>query len=213
LVCEMALVDLCLAEPLLPLGDLLGRLEGLESRLVGAPPRQPSQSPASLPVAGAKVTVALAAPQNDVPAAPTRAAEPATRSAGGGPVNLANFWRDVKERIARQSPMIAAALEHAALSSASEGQLTLVMSEKFQCEQVEKNRAKIEAAMLEVSGIVYRLEVRQGDTRAAVVPSSVRSEAEAADNDKRRREEEARKHPMVQKAQDVFGAKVTGIKT
>ena len=39
LLYEMALVDLCHAEPLLPLGDLLERLEVLEGRLgSGAPP-------------------------------------------------------------------------------------------------------------------------------------------------------------------------------
>jgi DNA polymerase III subunit gamma/tau len=238
LVCEMALVDLCLAEPLLPLGDLLGRLEGLESKLAGAPiaassaganslapvrramisdqpssPRNPPAFQPPAPAAAAQVTVALAAPQNDVPAATIRTAEPLQRPKSTGPNNLSNLWRDVKESIARQSPMIAAALEHAALTSASEGQLSIVMSEKFQCDQIEKNRAKIEATLLEVSGVVYRLEVRQGDTRSAAVPSSVRAEAVAADNDKRNREEEARKHPMIQKAQDVFGAKVTGIKT
>ncbi len=39
LILEMALVDLCQAEPLEPLGDLLERLEGLEGRVAGAAPR------------------------------------------------------------------------------------------------------------------------------------------------------------------------------
>ncbi|MDX2021453.1 MAG: DNA polymerase III subunit gamma/tau [Deltaproteobacteria bacterium] len=241
LVYEMALVDLCLAEPLLPLGDLLGRLEGLETRLAGgapppaggppapgrrptapAEPAPPVAPPASRGMSGggpqalALVTPiaahAWAPPQNDVPAppSPARVAEPRPAPGMG---DLVRFWRDVKDLLQQRSPMLAAALEHAGVSSANEGLLAVVLPEKFQCEQVEKNRAKVEAAMQEVAGMPIRLDVKQGESRAAVMPSTVRSEADAADADRRRREEEARKHPMIQKAQDVFGAKVTGIKT
>ena len=159
-----------------------------------------------------------APPQNDVPvvalsASAARESSAASAPAPGGIGDLGRFWREVKDLLQRRSPMIAAALEHAAVSSATDGLMALVLPEKFQCEQVEKNRAKVETAMQEVAGTAIRLEVKQGQVRGAVMPSTVRSEADAADVDRRRREEEARKHPMIQKAQDVFGAKVTGIKT
>ena len=215
LICEMALVDLCLAEPLLPLGDLLGRLEGLESKLAtrGVPTRAsaPGAAPAAAPAAISAVV--WAPPQNDVPVMALPKPPPAPAPASGPTGDLANFWRRVKEVIAQRSPMIAAALEHAAVSSASEGVVAVMLPERFQCEQVEKNRLRIESAMQEVGGSSFRLEVRQGENPAAAMPSTMRSEAEAADIEKRRREDEARKHPMIQKAQDVFGAKLTGIKT
>ena len=127
--------------------------------------------------------------------------------------DVERFWRDVREAAQTRSPMLAAALEHASLSTVTEGQVTLVFSDRFQCEQMERSRAKVEAVMAEVAGHAVRLEVKQGEARAAVLPSVVHVEANAAELDRRRREEEARRHPMIQKAQDVFNAKVTGIKT
>lgn len=128
-------------------------------------------------------------------------------------VDLPAFWRSVREAVQARSPMLAAALEHGALGAVSEGHVIVLLPDRFQCEQVEKSRPKIEAVMLEVAGRPVRLEVKQGQSRAAAIPSTVHVETHAAESDKRRREDEARRHPMIQKAQDVFGAKVTGIKT
>ena len=57
LLFEMAALDLCAAEPMLPLGDLLQRLDELESRLRGSPraPAAPAQARRRLRPAGARV--------------------------------------------------------------------------------------------------------------------------------------------------------------
>lgn len=128
-------------------------------------------------------------------------------------MNLGAFWREVKETVQRQSPLLAAALEHAGLGACSDAHITALLPDKFQCDQLERHRAKVELVMQEIAGFPVRLEVKQGGERAAVLPSTIQAEASALDVDRRRREDEARKHPMIQKAQDVFGAKVTGIKT
>ncbi|HEX7596762.1 MAG TPA: DNA polymerase III subunit gamma/tau, partial [Polyangia bacterium] len=74
LLLEMALVDLCHAEPLLPLGDLLDRLEKLEGRLGSALPAR-SPGPAPRPPGPAPTRQAVVA-------APTRpASAPAPLSA------------------------------------------------------------------------------------------------------------------------------------
>ncbi len=250
LLYEMAMVDLCLAEPLLPLGDLLGRLESLEGRLGpsggtpggAAPPtgggpgaRKPLSAqpppPASRAMNSEAGAVALQEapavaspprptlvpppaawppPRNDVPVASVTVASPARSP---HTADVSRFWQEVRETVQTRSPMLAAALEHAAVADVSEGHLTAVFSDKFQCDQVERNRAKIEAIMADLGGRPIRLEVKQGEGRAALMPSPVHSEAHAAESDRKRREDEARRHPMIQKAQDVFGAKLTGIKT
>ncbi len=61
-----------------------------------------------------------------------------------------------------------------------------------------------------------KIVLQEGGPRAAgapVVASEVRREADAAANDRRRREKEAREHPIVRKAQDVFGVSVKEVKT
>ncbi len=84
LLFEMAALDLCAAEPMVPLGDLLQRLEDLEGRLRGsgggarpaavAPP--PAAPPAPTPSRPAVSSAAAATPR--APAAPAPAAAPAT---------------------------------------------------------------------------------------------------------------------------------------
>ena len=264
LLYEMAMVDLCLAEPLLPLGDLLGRLESLEGRLGPSggtpggtsPPgggrkpgpeklqeRSSGTSPAG-PAALSTSAPAASAPEQSAPLTqPTPPVAASARSGNGGlgldmattawgkPYNdvpeqdepaaavrkpaleVNRFWQSVREAVQSRSPMLAAALEHAAVGDLTDIQLTAVFSERFQSEQVERNRPKIEAIMAELAGRPMRLEVKQGGTRAPLMPSIAHVEADAAESDRKRREEEARRHPMIQKAQDVFGAKVTGIKT
>ena len=51
LLFEMAALDLCAAEPMLPLGDLLQRLDELEARLRGGAPRAPAAPAPSAPPA------------------------------------------------------------------------------------------------------------------------------------------------------------------
>jgi len=43
--------------------------------------------------------------------------------------------------------------------------------------------------------------------------SSVGREAEAAEGEQRKRESEARQHPMIRKAQELFGAAPKEVKT
>ncbi len=259
LILEMALVDLTSTEPLLPLGDLLKRLEELEGRL-GEGGGPPSRGPGDPPPRRGPVPPA-AAPTPPRPAGhsgPARAeggggapagAPPVERSAGpeparppaGGPAppapapraqvgappppvppsgptpaaaNAIEGWRLVRLRF-EERPSLAAALDHAEVTEWAPGKVTLVFSERFMMDRVEKYRADVEQIVSDVTGTAVRLALQQGAARAAppVLRSEVAREADAAAADRQRREREAREHPIVRKAQEVFGVSLREVKT
>jgi hypothetical protein len=84
-----------------------------------------------------------------------------------------------------------------------EGLVTLTFAEKFNADQVEKARAEIEPLISSALGRPTRLALK------------VESQAgrEGDDADRRIRETEARQHPMIRRAQDLFGAPLKEIKT
>ena len=98
LLFEMAALDLCAAEPMVPLGDLLQRLDDMEGRLRGAPraPGAPAPSAPPAPAGGGSRPKAPAGPKSwAAPAgrrarhagrrgAALRAALPRARGAGVG---------------------------------------------------------------------------------------------------------------------------------
>jgi hypothetical protein len=93
--------------------------------------------------------------------------------------------------------------------------VTLVFSERFMMDRVEKYRADVEQIVSDVTGTAVRLALQQGAARAAppVLRSEVAREADAAAADRQRREREAREHPIVRKAQEVFGVSLREVKT
>ena len=219
LVFEMALVDLCQAEPLLPLGDLLARLESLEVRLAGgAPPSTPSGNRSGDRGGGATTSTAVRASGESgwpVPrAAPqaVNAALPAPRSR----IDLANptaVWVAIQSALEKDSPLLASALENAAVEAIDADVIRLRMTESFQMGQVESARARLEAMIEKVLGQPMRLQVRLGESQATMaVPARARVEADIAEQHRHKLENEAREHPMVRKAQELFHAGVAGVK-
>jgi len=225
LMFEMAGVDLCAAEPMLPLGDLLQRLEALEGRLTGgatrpaapqaqgpresAPtPSPPAKSegrswgtPAAAPAAAAPTAVKSPAP---VPAAKLESAEDQSP---------AEVWRRVLAGLEVKRPRLGAQLAHAEVAAFVGATITLAFPDKFAADQAEKARAEIEAVVSEVVGRSVRLAVTVGAQAAAAVQSAVGVESEALSADKKAREQEARQHPVIRRTQDLFGASLKEIKT
>ena len=76
-------------------------------------------------------------------------------------------------------------------------------------------RAEIEQALAAEVGSPMRVVFKQnqGDSAAPMIRAEVSDEAEALSADKRKREQEARQHPIIQKAQDLFGVAIREIKT
>jgi len=202
LLLEMALVDLCNAEPMLPLGDLLDRLEKLEGRLggAGALPTRPA-APDSRPRAATRQS----APP--VPPAPTSVPALSPDS------DIAEVWRRVRESFGHR-PAMAAALDHAEVCGWEGGAVILQFSQKFALDQTGKFKSEVERALTQITGTATRVELKMATGEVLpLVRSEVGREAEAAHIDQHQRETEAREHPMIRKAQDLFGVAPKEIKT
>jgi len=233
LIIEMALVDLCFAEPLLPLGDLLDRLGKLEARLSGAaaappaprgadprprlaivPSAPPSASPPAQPVpppsAARPLVAAVPGPSAPLPL-PTA---PRPGEQGAPESDIAGVWRRVCESFGHR-PSIAAALDHAEVGSWVGGQVTLLFDQKFALDQTAKSKVEIERILSQITGSPTHISLEIGAAQAgkALVRSEVGREAEAAQAEQNLRESEARQHPMVRKAQEIFGTAPKEIKT
>ena len=238
LILEMALVDLCQSEPLEPIGDLLERLEGLEGRLTGgvsAPPLRspasiapspsssssPSSSPAPRPVPAAALPVAAAppvvavAPVSSSQASTTRSTT--TTAPSGGGESAAEIWHRIRSGFEEKRPRLAALLAHAEIGELGAGRMNLVFRNRADADAGEKVRAEIEQAVAAGFGHVVRLVISGRDAGPAAGPAAVRSEVaveeEAQASDRKSREAEARQHPMIKKAQNVFGVSLKEIKT
>ncbi len=255
LLYEMAAIDLCAAEPMVPLGDLLQRLDDLEGRLrgarsapvpggggsapaPGAPPPAKSAtakppgpgprawgtpaSPAPSPAATSPTEAgAVAAPVPVALANPVVSASPASaptslpqRKPAGSP---AEIWRSILTSFEAKRPRLAGLLAHAEVASMTTGAVTLLFPDKFTSDQTEKSRGEVEASISEALGQPTRVTFSVGGpangTTVRTVRSEVGQQSDAAAADRKARENEARQHPRIRNAQDVFGAALKEIKT
>jgi hypothetical protein len=92
--------------------------------------------------------------------------------------------------------------------------IVLGFSDQVDVENTERARAEIEAALATQLGGPVRLHTKltRATDAAPVVRAETLDEADALQADKRRREREAREHPLIQKAQDLFGVAIREIK-
>jgi DNA polymerase III subunit gamma/tau len=205
LVLEMALVDLCNAEPMLPLGDLLDRLEKLEGRLAGtgALPARPAPESRPRGVPPARQSVAV----------PAAATAPAAAPPLPPDSDISEVWQRVRESFGHR-PAMAAALDHAEVSGWEGGAVTLQFSQKFALDQTAKFKPEVERALSQITGTATRVELKMATGKVLpLVRSEVGREAEAAQLDQHQRETEAREHPMIRKAQELFGVAPKEIKS
>ena len=213
LIVEMALLDLCFAEPLLPLGDLLDRLGRLESRLASGTTAQPAARPGE----PRPRLAAVSAPPPPTPPAGggPKAAPPAQPAAQLPPeTDIASVWRRTCEAFGHR-PSIAAALDHAEVAAWEGGQISLVFDQKLAMDQTAKSKAEIERVISQIVGSPTRIAFQVGasDASKALLRSGMDREAEATLVEQRQRESEARQHPMIRKAQELFGTAPKEIKT
>jgi len=229
LILEMALVDLCFAEPLQPMGDLLKRLEEMETQLQDGAPAAPAATnrprtadpareapraapPPPAPLRSQEPPAPPPAPlrSQEPPAPPPPTPEPPARSPA---TSVDDLWRRLRIRF-EDRPALAAALDHGAVEKWDKGQLQLVFGDRLMMERTEKHRKLIEDALLELAGAPTTLRCSLGapSAGAPLVQSETAREAETAAQDRRRREEEARQHPIIRKAQELFGVAPREIK-
>jgi len=124
----------------------------------------------------------------------------------------------VKTELESRRPRLGALLANASVLEMDATKLVLGFADRSDADSAEKARTDLEQALsAELRGsirIVAKHVAAAATTAAApVMRAEVVDEANAAALDKRRREQEARQHPMIQKAQDLFGASIREIKT
>jgi DNA polymerase III subunit gamma/tau len=248
LLYEMAAIDLCGAEPMVPLGDLLQRLDELEGRLRGVrplaaaggagPPVAAKIPPASKPAAPAAAPKSWATQPRSASAAEGPVAGPAggggpapvpeadsgepgppeqvvggPGSPPGAPESLDEAWRRLLRTFEGSRPSLAALLAHAEVISSGPSALSLAFSSKIDADRAEKARGEIDPAVSSALGRPVRISFTVGSNGPAAVRSEVGVENAAAVADRKNRELEARQHPVIRSAQDVFGASLKEIKT
>jgi hypothetical protein len=148
--------------------------------------------------------VAVAAPP--VAAAPEIAPAPAA--------NSDEAWRRILGIFEKKSMSLGAMLAHADVTSLVPGALTLSFASKRDADKAEREAAEIEAVASSVLGKTTKLSVVVGTNgHGPAVRSEVGQQNDAAAADRLAREAEARQHPLIRSAQDVFGAALKEIKT
>jgi hypothetical protein len=125
-----------------------------------------------------------------------------------------DIWRSVLATFEEKRPRLGALLAHAEVSVLSPGSITLAVPDKLSVDQAERARAEIEAAVSTALGQPTRLAFVVGaQGRPAVLRSEVSAEGDALSADRKNRELEARQHPVIRHAQDVFNTSLKEIKT
>ena len=219
LLFEMAALDLCAAEPMVPLGDLLQRLDELEGRLRGGPraPSGPATSPPPAPSGGgsSRPKAPSSGGQRSwaAPAAPAPEAPAIAAPSPSGSENVAESWRRVMAAFEAKGPVLAALMAHAEVVSLSPGEVALAFASKLEADRAEKARTQIEQITSATMGRPVKMSFTVGAPSGSVLRSEVGTESEAAHADRQNREAEARQHPAIRRAQDVFGAALKEIKT
>ena len=113
-----------------------------------------------------------------------------------------------------RGPRLASLLAHAEVVSLSPAEVTLAFASKLDADRAEKARAEIEQVTSATLGAADEgVALGRAAPAASVLRSEVGTEADAADADRKNREAEARQHPVIRRAQDVFGAALKEIKT
>ena len=191
-----------------------------------APASSPAPSSSSAPARPAAAAVAAppvaakASPaSNGAAAANGAAASNGVAAANGAMPTVApppsEGWRRARTVLEQKRPRLAALLANASVLDLGPAAITLGFADRSDVDAAEKQRADIELALANEFGGTVRLTVKQdaGARTAAVVRAEIVEEADALALDKRTRGQEARQHPLLQQAQDLFGAAIREIKT
>ena len=126
--------------------------------------------------------------------------------------DIAEVWRRVRESFGHR-PVVAAALDHAEVVSWESGTVTLQFVQRFALDQTAKFKSEIERCLTKLTGTTTRVDLKMASSQGpALLRSEVGREADAAQIDQNQRETEARQHPMIRKAQELFGVSPKEIK-
>jgi DNA polymerase III subunit gamma/tau len=206
LVLETALLRICAIDSLLPVDDLLSRVEDL-ARRVGASGEsdgggvsgQPAQRRTENPPNPAKTIE------------PSKAAEPSADLAGSP---IPKEWEDLVLFVSKKRPSLGSVLGHAAVKELSKTRVRIALeSGSFFADQMKsgRNRQDLEKFCAEFFGAKTDLVVEEQTTGSDATLVRSREIQEQKTNEEVR--QKALAHPAVQEAIRVFGAEVDHVKT
>jgi DNA polymerase-3 subunit gamma/tau len=187
LVLEMCVVRLATLPPLLPMADVLRRLDALAGGAPGPVPSAP---------AGGGRGATPSAPSRSAPPAGARITAPPGASGGG-------LWERFLARVREEKVSLYMALAAGRLVSAGGGALTIgIENEAMRRELTRKETLdRLRAIASDVAGESLQVEI-------GPPPTGIDGPLGAA----RRKKEETLADPLVQAAVDIFGAEVRGVR-
>jgi DNA polymerase-3 subunit gamma/tau len=211
LIFEIALCDMATSEPLLPLAELVSRLEQMEGRLGGAAPRAvPAASPAR------------AAPR-PVPAPPPAVVK-ATGTPSRAPENPMAEWERVILALEKKSLPLAAMYTQAHLLGWSAERIELGFADgslQARLGADSANVGKLKQFLAEFVGSPLDVKVKAipsgglpaGERGKSAPPKALADvEQERRLAERSQREQEARAHPAAKAVMETFGAPIKEIK-
>jgi DNA polymerase III subunit gamma/tau len=234
LLLEMAVIEMVHAERLLPLGDLLERLERLEARLgsspgggpsgsprfpSGAPPRSPARPPGTRSADAAPPPPAASSPPPQ-PAERERSAATTPDVATGNGHSLESWQRLLKQAEELQPVAASAFVSGRLLSWKGDTILLGYPPDSFELQRAQdrEKREAFEQACSQQAGRRLTIQVRHLHPEEAASPE-VQQMSAAQDRERRRAEraeqlrDEARSHPITRALIDKCGAQIQSITT
>jgi len=124
-------------------------------------------------------------------------------------------WRRARAELERTRPRVGALLANASVLEIEATKLVLGFADRADVDATERLRSHIEPVLNAEFAAQVRLIARQSGAAAGptVMRAETVDEADTQRREKQTREQEARRHPMIQKAQDLFNASIREIKT
>jgi len=205
---ELALLDLVRAEPLYPLGDLLERLEDLEKRTAGGGGGE-SGGVKTRPAAGTRTGTGTSTgrgtrTETSTKTSPSTGAEPAS------PLSWEQFLADLAERAPATYGTLALAKP---VAFGADGVALAFEPGDFGVAEMRKPEIeKLVAAAFGGQRVAVTLQALEPQGTAAAAPSLDETNQRRAEEERERRRTEARTHPAVTAAREIFGADIKDIK-
>lgn len=221
---EMLLVRLALRPPLLPIDDLIARLNAVERRLGAAPQRRATSAPptpARAPDTGSATNVPRRSQARETRSAPSERGSPPDRredppsdpsdSASARPATSPfEQWAAIVEAVRKQRPELAAILQHATPLSVT--QETVVLGYEVGSVFERSLRAGETTRVLETCAAAclgntprIRVEARAPSSGDVTMSSAAERERQVRQKDLLSR---AKAHPRVAEVTEIFGARL-----
>jgi DNA polymerase-3 subunit gamma/tau len=202
LAVEMIMVRLAQLQPVLPIDELIGRLEDLRRQTGSAAPDS-----AAIPIMPNDASGHRPpAPVSDWPPAGQASARPPDGAVAEPPDPPDTLWAKLLKVVSKDRPSLAAVLSKARLKEVGPDKLVMeTAGGDFQMKLIQQNLAIIGSACQQVTGRPMAVSLASDDARIGIGPDQRQCSATPA--------EPTADHPAIAAVLDTLGGKVLEIKT